>query len=296
MNIWKKQCLRAYVYGTMPYRLIANARRATRSQSPIAVLFYHRIADEHPNDWTISNAVFTRQIEWLQRHFDMISLEEAQRRIRSGKNHRMAVSITFDDGYADNCQGALPLLIKKRVPCTYFVSTNFIANEEPFPHDVANGQPLRPNSLDELTAMSRAGIEIGGHTRTHIDLGQVEDPTHLFDEVITSARELETMINRPIRYFAFPFGLHANLNREVFPMAREAGLDGVCSAYGGYNFPNDDPFHLQRIHADPDFIRLKNWLTIDPRKLNVPRFDYGPVPEDGLAAEAHFGVLHYAAK
>ena len=62
---------------------------------------------------------------------------------------------------------------------------------------------------------------------------------------------------------------------RVFQLAREAGFAGVCSAYGGYNVPGDDPFHLQRIHADPDIIRLKNWLTVDPRKLaRVARFQY----------------------
>jgi hypothetical protein len=59
-------------------------------------------------------------------------------------------------------------------------------------------------------------------------------------------------------------------------MARDAGYRGVCSAYGGYNFPGDDAFHLQRIHGDAEMIRLKNWITMDPRKLTVPRFDLSP--------------------
>ena len=54
-------------------------------------------------------------------------------------------------------------------------------------------------------------------------------------------------------------------------LARECGYEGVCSAYGGYNFPGDDAFHLQRIHADDDMIRLKNWVTVDPRKLKKHR-------------------------
>ena len=68
---------------------------------------------------------------------------------------------------------------------------------------------------------------------------------------------------KPIRYFAFPYGLHANLNAEAFRLARRAGYQGACSAYGGYNWPGDDHFHLQRIHADPEMLRLKNWLTSD---------------------------------
>ena len=45
----------------------------------------------------------------------------------------------------------------------------------------------------------------------------------------------------------------------------------VCSAYGDYNFPGDDPFHIRRIHVD-DMLRLKNWGTIDPRRLRPAAF------------------------
>jgi hypothetical protein len=65
------------------------------------------------------------------------------------------------------------------------------------------------------------------------------------------------------------------LNTDAFRLAREAGYAGVCSAYGGYNYLGDDPFHFQRIHADPELIRLKNWLMVDPRKEErVSRFVY----------------------
>ena len=33
-------------------------------------------------------------------------------------------------------------------------------------------------------------------------------------------------------------------------MAFEYGYEGVCSAYGDYNFGGDDPFHIRRIHAE----------------------------------------------
>jgi hypothetical protein len=48
----------------------------------------------------------------------------------------------------------------------------------------------------------------------------------------------------------------------------------VCSAYGGFNFPGDDAFHLQRISGDAPTICVKNWVTMDPRKLHTPRFEY----------------------
>lgn len=267
--------LSSYYHASLPWRQWTASRLAQRGRLPVSILYYHRVADDHPNPWTISCEMFTRQIAWLKRHFDLISLRNAQERIRAGVNHRPAVAITFDDGYADNCAHAIPLLIKDRVPCTYFVSSQFVFDNRPFPHDVARGVPLRPNTIDELKAMADAGIEIGAHTRTHADLGKIDNPRTLQAEVVEAAHELESATGAAIRYFAFPYGLHANLNREAFLLARRAGYQGVCSAYGGYNWPGDDAFHLQRIHADPEMLRLKNWLTIDPRKQRrVERFEY----------------------
>lgn len=271
---WQQHLLRAYLLGTLPFRVLDAARRRRAGRSPVVVLFYHRVADEHPNAWTISNRQFERHLDWLAPRFDFVSLEEAQRRIRCGNNSRPAVSITFDDGYADNCMHALPLLIKRRIPCTYFVTTHNAISGEPFAHDVAAGQPLPPNSSEQLRALAAAGIEIGGHTHTHADLGMAGDTQTLFYEMVDGAGRLEEVIERPVRYFAAPFGMPENLSAAVFSMARRHGFDAVCSAYGGYNFPGDDPFHLQRIHGDPDFVRFRNWMTIDPRKLSIPRFEY----------------------
>jgi O-antigen/teichoic acid export membrane protein/peptidoglycan/xylan/chitin deacetylase (PgdA/CDA1 family) len=270
-------CLGAYYHATIPYRMWASARRAAAGRAPIMVLFYHRIAATHENPWTTSPRVFERQMAWLNRNFDMVSLDEAQRRIASGENRRPAVSITFDDGYADNCAMALPLLLDLKIPVTYFVASQNVLDGQPFPHDSALGAPLAPNTPDEIRALADAGVEIGCHTRRHTNLGPVRDPEILYEEMVGARQDLETMTGRPVRYFAFPYGHHHNLTTESFTLAHRTGYRGVCSAYGGYNFPGDNPFHLQRIHPDNDLLHLKNWLTVDPRKLySVRRFTARP--------------------
>ena len=271
---WKKCLLNAYYYATLPGRRRRTDSAARAGRAPVSIVFYHRVADVAPNDWTISNRSFVRQINWLQEHFDLVSLPEAQQRIIHG-NTRPAVSLTFDDGYAENCERALPLLIQRKIPCTYFVTSHNVLTGHPFPHDVEAGQPLPPNTIQQLQSLIAAGVEIGAHTRTHADLGGMADETELQNELIGSRDDLQSVLGTCVRYFAFPFGLHANLNRRAFHIAREAGFVGVCSAYGGYNTPGDDPFHLQRIHADPEFVPFRNWLTFDRRKIvQVERYEY----------------------
>jgi hypothetical protein len=96
----------------------------------------------------------------------------------------------------------------------------------------------------------------------------------LHRELVVARQELQAAIGRPVRYFSFPFGLHANLSCVAFTLAGQSGYEAVCSAYGGYNFPGDDPFHIHRMPAVCEMLRLKNWLTADPRKLHVRRFEY----------------------
>ena len=259
----------AYRWGTMPWRWWVRRKAVRNGTMPVAILFYHRVADDDPNPWTISCDGFQKQINWLQKNFDIVSLEEAQNRIRSGRNTRPTVCITFDDGYADNSTFALPMLIRRKIPVTYFVTTYHTTEGQPFAHDVERGAPLAPNAPETLRALADAGVEIGGHTRNHPSLGDIKDPDKLMDEVITATREMEKIICRKIRYFAFPFGQVENLNSQVFRLAKEHGFEGICSAYGGWNEIGGDGFYLQRFHGDPEIAYLKNWLSLDPRKRKI---------------------------
>lgn len=282
MNV-RQLALAAYYYGTYPVRMAHRRQLAAKGTLPLGVAFYHRIADDCPNAWSMTNDQFERQMLWLKRHCDIVSLREIQSRVRSGHNDRSAVAITFDDGYAENCDRAIPFLLEHDIPFTYFVALDFIVNQRPFPQDVKAGELLAPNTPEQIRAMADAGVEIGAHTRTHCDVGAIDDPKVLVDEIVTAKNELSALAGCPIRYFAFPYGQVSNLSAAAVELVRREGMLGVCSAYGAYNFPGEDPFHLQRFHGDPEFIRFKNWSSIDRRKLSAGRgFEF---PEAKVSVE-----------
>ena len=288
----RSSLLHLYYYGSLPYRWWANRRAEAGHRAAVMVFTYHRIADDGANPWTMPDRTFARQIAWLRRHVELVSLAEARRRIVTADNPRPCAAITFDDGYAENCGEAIPFWLREQVPCTYFVTLQNVLTGEPFPHDAKRGDGFAPNTLPQLRSMSAAGIEIAAHGYTHADLGRIASRRELHREIVIAGAELQELLGRRVRYFAFPFGHWANLSQAAFAMAHEAGYEAACSAYGGYNYPGEDGFHLQRMPVDPCTIRLKNWATIDPRKSRVPRFAWAGVEGQGARVEGRGTRVH----
>lgn len=272
---WRRAALHGYWAALHPYRKACLLHWRTRNTAPLLVATYHRVADDRATPWTIPNATFARQIDWLLRNFELVSLDEGQRRLRDG-NPTPVASITFDDGYAENCDSALPLLIEKRIPFTYFVTSGYLTRGAERGRSAAAAGLVPGNTVEQIRMLAAAGVEIGGHTRTHADLGRVTDPDKVYEEVIGGAEDLASITGRPVRFFAFPFGHRQNLSALAFRVARRAGFAAVCSAYGGFNFPGKDAFHLQRFVVDDNLIRLKNWCGVDPRKLRIRPTSPGP--------------------
>lgn len=268
----KHWLLASYYAASQPVRYALQRRLRRARQLPSAVLFYHRVADKHLTPWTISNHDFRRHIQYLKNNFQIVSLAEQQTRPAQAQSdrpasHKMMVSITFDDGYAENFDDAIPLLLNEGIPFTYFVSSNYILSQKPFPHDLKLGLNLRPNTPEQIRFLADRGVTIGGHTRSHADMGQITSHDEIRNEILGDIRVLEAITGKPIHYFAFPYGDTQHMSQYAIDVLRSAKLKGMCSAYGEFNRPNNDPWHLCRIHGDPGILRLKNWLTLDPRKL-----------------------------
>ena len=275
---------------TKPRRRARMRELCQRHRAPLLVSFYHRVADSDPNDWTISRAQFRRHIDYCREKFEFVSLSELQRRIVLADSPLPTITFTFDDGYRDNCESAIPLMLENQIPCVYFVAVGHVVRQNPFDHDQKIGKPLAVNSVQELREMAQCGIEIGLHTRNHVDFARVHDAKTIHAEIVDAKRELEQMIGREVRYFAFPYGLPDQLTQAAIEAVHEAGFAAFCSAYGGYNLPGGDPFHIRRFHGDPDFARFRNWVSFDESKVRrEPRVRYFLPP--ARSYDATFEIL-----
>lgn len=94
----------------------------------LTILIFHRVLPlpDPLRPGEITGDQFALQMDFLARHFTVLPLREAVRRLRAGNLPRRACCITFDDGYADNLTVALPILEKRGLPATVFVATGYL--------------------------------------------------------------------------------------------------------------------------------------------------------------------------
>jgi peptidoglycan/xylan/chitin deacetylase (PgdA/CDA1 family) len=127
-----------------------------RTRKPrLWVLMYHRVlpsSDARVNTeepgMIVTPETFQRHLDWLQMDFDVVSLGEwVQRMTRREPVPRRAAAITFDDGWRDNHEFALPILRRAGVPATVFAVSHMIGTEAVFwPNQLI--RMLRKNGLD----------------------------------------------------------------------------------------------------------------------------------------------------
>jgi peptidoglycan/xylan/chitin deacetylase (PgdA/CDA1 family) len=106
--------------------------RARASTPWLSILTYHRFpqADgEEPFDDGVIDVTrdeFERHVACLKKHFTPIGVDELCAFAAGGRLPRNAVAITFDDGYLDNYEQALPILKRHDCKAIFFVATSII--------------------------------------------------------------------------------------------------------------------------------------------------------------------------
>ncbi|SDZ76944.1 polysaccharide deacetylase family protein [Nitrosospira multiformis] len=129
----------------------------------LSILIYHRVLPcQDPLFPEESHArSFDQQMEQLAACFRVISLGEAIRGLRNGTLPPRAACVTFDDGYADNAEIALPILKKRGIPATFFVATGFLDGGRMFNDTVIELIRGAPGSTVDLDSLGLGRFPIG---------------------------------------------------------------------------------------------------------------------------------------
>ena len=216
--------------------------------SRLAVLVFHRVTDEIPEDGlTVGTARFRAICDLLRRRFRVVPLGEVFCLTRCGAPApRRTVAVTIDDCYRDNLPAAR-VLAEHGLPACFFVPTAFVGTDHVFPWD-RHLKRLGNLSWDEVRQIADLGFEVGSHSVTHSDFATLS-VAHARRELAESRAVLEERLGRRVRWFAYPFGGRNNFPPEWLPLLEEAGYEGAVSAYGGLVVPGGPAPLLPRVPA-----------------------------------------------
>lgn len=113
--------------------LASTGRQRLRGTS--VVLMLHRVLAQnadaalpHNNPLCLGQRAFVRLLRFLQRHFSIVTLEQALEQ----HDGPPRLALTFDDGWKDNVLYAFPVLQRKGIPASIFLSTGYIGQPRGF--------------------------------------------------------------------------------------------------------------------------------------------------------------------
>ncbi len=217
-------------------------RFVPRRLTPI-LLYHHFGSIGRRSRSYIEPALFERQLGHLRRSgrvvLDLAALVDGMRRRGVPRN---AVAITFDDGWRDNYERGLPIVVRHGLPVTVFLVSGRVGLREYV------GWP-------EIREMRAAGIRFGAHSVSHPRLTEIP-PGEARREIMDSKKAIEDGLGEEVAMFCYPYGC---FNREVRDMVEEAGYLGACCNAPGRLWPDDDLFALKRVTMT---YRMKNRALI----------------------------------
>lgn len=229
-----------------------------KDQTGIPVLMYHQITDQLNNtsmpNLRVSPKRFARQLDYLKKNgYTTITLNQAA---AGGPLPAKPVVLTFDDAYLDFYEQAWPLLKERGMTATLFVVTSAIGGTNAW--DVLKGMPEEQIiTREQLRELDAGGIEIGGHSHTHMTLTELSD-RHLLREITGCQKILTDITGRPARTFSYPFGLY---NNKVCEAVARAGFTLACTTKPGKLSPKI----AQNLMLIPRIIVKRNDNNLDFR-------------------------------
>ncbi|MBN1585335.1 polysaccharide deacetylase family protein [Candidatus Uhrbacteria bacterium] len=219
--------------------LFLSPQKAAPSEKAVTapILLYHHVRNGK-HQYNVQPNVFESQILWLRNNgYTFVTLSKLTDRLRNGTPlPNKPVVITFDDGWKNQHENAVPILKKYGATATFFVMAGAIGR----------GRCMTWENVREL---ADAGMEMGSHTVSHPFLTRISD-AQVQNELKGSKRILEKKLSKKITSFAYPYGAGAGTDRIV-EAVKSAGYQAARGVRQGIRHRLNRIFNLSTIEV-PD--------------------------------------------
>ncbi|GCE48257.1 polysaccharide deacetylase [Thermosporothrix hazakensis] len=236
----------------------------------IPILMYHSIsqsANPRFKQLAVAPVMFAAQMDYLHRNgYTPLNVTQCLKAMQ-GKIPFPAkpVVITFDDGFADFYDYALPILTRYQFTATLYITTAYIGKTSTWlrPENETERPMLNWAQIEEIRW---AGIECGAHTHTHPALDLL--PLSLArEEIALSKLILEQRLGQEICSFAYPFGYYTPDVREL---VQQLGFTSACAVNFATCAVTSHPFSLERLMVTPG-------MSIEAFRLLLHQEEEAPV-------------------
>ena len=207
----------------------------TKDETNVPILMYHHIQNISASsnitekNLSVSPAIFKDEIKYLSQSgysgavLDELFDEYPQKRI----------VITFDDGYKDIIENALPVLKEYGFRGVVFVIVDNIGKSGYM-------------NIGDLNILINNGWEIGSHSLTHPSLKKLSEDESK-KQITESKKILENIMQTKINYFCFPAGKY---NEDTIEILKSTGYVGAVTIEPGKENLKPNIFELKRIRIE----------------------------------------------
>lgn len=227
-------------------------RRDPEQEDPaptsMPILMYHRVAPEGKpagRRWRVHPEDFEAQLRWLREN-DYVSLTFEQWRVISDRRSRLparSVMLTFDDGFADFPQYALPLLDRYGFQGTMFVVTDHVGASNVWDEQLGERIPLM--SWTAIADIRARGIQVGSHSSRHDPLVSLS-ASALGEDLCRSRLALYQRLGDGTSAICYPYGLY---DVGVLAVARASGFRYGVTTEEWQASLGDDLLRLPRLEV-----------------------------------------------
>ena len=221
----------------------------------IPVLLYHSISNDN-SPMSLNINFFENQMKYLKNNgFQTVDFNEIDPNLKSKKQ----IIITFDDGYKDILNNALPILKKYNFKATSFFVTNLIGQNNSW--DVKKKSYIKKEIMNpsDIHQWISSGMHIGSHSHNHVDLTKISEEKLLY-ELEFSKKFLEDKFDNKNNIFCYPYG---KVNENVHYHTKKFYSKAVTTNRSRYSLKRHNTHLIPRIDMGKNFSSFKLYLKLE---------------------------------
>ena len=240
------------------------------------ILQYHHVSNDTPKITSISPSQFSAHLALLkEKQYTVIALPELLKKMEAGQDLTNHVAITFDDGYINLLEHAVPELERYQYPYTIFVNP-----------DVVDKKVKNFLTWADLKKLGENGATIANHGLHHDSLARIPTGTSVEEwtqmqgqQILQAEARIKEQTGQSVRLYAYPYGEYIPQVQQWFKENNFTAFSQQSGAVASFT----DKTQIPRFPVSYPYDQLESFSD----KLNTLAFDLTPAQDSDITVVNH---------